>query len=255
MIDIVRVKQTLNDYLKKYDINDEQIKLKISHTYRVAELSKLLGKSLNLPEIGIDLAETIGLLHDIGRFEQVKRYHTFLDKDSVNHGELGIEILFEDNLIRKFIEDSRYDDIIKESISNHNREKITDGITGLELLHSKIIRDSDKTDILYLSSLKENIDVAFCQKDLVREKITDKVYYDFVTKNRINYNSIKSGADIVLCHLAYIFDYNYDYLLRYVYEKEYIDKIFDMIEFKDEESQDKFYSCYQITKTYMKRRI
>ena len=233
MIDIVRVKQTLNDYLKNYDIDDEQIKLKISHTYRVAELSKLLGKSLDLPEIGIDLAETIGLLHDIGRFEQVKRYHTFLDKDSVNHGELGIEILFEDNLIRKFIEDSRYDDIIKESILNHNREKITDGITGLELLHSKIIRDSDKTDILYLSSLKENIDVAFCQKDLV----------------------IKSGADIVLCHLAYIFDYNYDYLLRYVYEKEYIDKIFDMIEFKDEESQDKFYSCYQITKTYMKRRI
>ena len=44
MIDIVRVKQTLNDYLKNYDINDEKIKIKISHTYRVAELSKLLGK-------------------------------------------------------------------------------------------------------------------------------------------------------------------------------------------------------------------
>ena len=36
-----------------------------------------------LYEEDIILAEAIGLLHDIGRFEQIRTYHTFIDKDSV----------------------------------------------------------------------------------------------------------------------------------------------------------------------------
>lgn len=69
----------------------------------------------------MELAELIGLLHDIGRFEQIKRYNTFIDKNSINHGQLGVKILFDDNQIRRFIKDSKYDDIIKTAILNHNR--------------------------------------------------------------------------------------------------------------------------------------
>ena len=35
----------------------------------------------------------IGLLHDIGRFEQVKVYDTFSDIDSIDHADYGVEIL------------------------------------------------------------------------------------------------------------------------------------------------------------------
>ena len=64
-----------------------------------------------------NLAKLIALLHDIGRFEQIRLYHTFSDKDSINHAEFGAKLLFEDGLIRKFVETDKYDKIIKNAIS------------------------------------------------------------------------------------------------------------------------------------------
>ena len=39
------------------------------------------------------IAEAVALLHDVGRFEQYKRYGTFNDRKSVNHAALGVEIM------------------------------------------------------------------------------------------------------------------------------------------------------------------
>ena len=45
--------------------------------------------------------EKAGLLHDIGRFEQLKRYQSFIDSQTIDHANLGVTILFDDNLIEK----------------------------------------------------------------------------------------------------------------------------------------------------------
>lgn len=58
--------------------------------------------SLGLDQDEIDLASLIGLLHDIGRFEQLKRYNCFIDSKTIDHALLGVQILFDDNLISKF---------------------------------------------------------------------------------------------------------------------------------------------------------
>ena len=86
MIDIINAKKVFNEYVKKYNANDGKIALKIAHILRVADLSKKIAISLNLSEENIELAELIGLLHDIGRFEQVRIYNTFIYKISINHG-------------------------------------------------------------------------------------------------------------------------------------------------------------------------
>lgn len=254
MIDINKAKQFLDNYISKYDLEDEQIRLKKEHIYRVSNLSETLAFRLNLEKEDVILAELIGLLHDIGRFEQIRRYHTFIDKDSVNHGELGCEILFKDGLIRDFLDDNKYDEIIKESILNHNRPSINSNTSGKSLLHSKIIRDADKTDILYLSSLEENLGVVFGKK-IFDEKISDKVYNDFISNSKINYKNLQTGADVVLCHLAYVFDYNFPELLFYINEEGYIDKLYDMINFNDKKSNSMFNDCYTKTKKYIKERL
>ena len=112
-IDIQKAKNIFKQYISNYNPEDEKIKLKITHIERVAEISKDIAESLNLSKEDIKLAELIGLLHDIGRFEQAKRYNTFVDKDSINHGEYGVKILFEDGLIREFITTDKYDRILK----------------------------------------------------------------------------------------------------------------------------------------------
>lgn len=102
------------NYVKDYNPNDPKIALKIAHIERVSQKARLISENLRLEEEDIRLAELIGILHDIGRFEQIRKYNTFMDKDSVNHAEYGVKVLFEDGLIRKFIIEDKYDNIIKK---------------------------------------------------------------------------------------------------------------------------------------------
>mgnify|MGYP003206900974 FL=1 len=116
MIDITRANLAFEEYIKNYDIKNKMIKLKVDHIKRVSKIAKQIAINLNLSREDIELAELIGLLHDIGRFEQVKRYNTFWDQRSVSHGLLGVEVLFEDNRIRNFIISDKYDKIIITAI-------------------------------------------------------------------------------------------------------------------------------------------
>ena len=85
--------EKFKEYVDSFE-KEDAIKYKYNHSLRVMDLSIDIAKSLKLNEEDLKLVKLIGLLHDIGRFEQVKRYHTFIDKNSINHGELGVEILF-----------------------------------------------------------------------------------------------------------------------------------------------------------------
>ena len=124
MINIESAKVAFDDFVSKYDISDERIKLKYDHTYRVCEQSLKISESIGLDDENTNLSFLIALLHDIGRFEQARLYNTFNDSKSVDHAFLGCKLLFEDGLIRKFVDDDSYDEIIRKAIYNHNKYEI-----------------------------------------------------------------------------------------------------------------------------------
>ena len=104
---VINRKNVINafaEYVRNYDPSDEKIKLKIDHTYRVAGLCQIIAESLGLSEPDVDIAWLLGMLHDIGRFEQIRRFGTFNDAQSVDHAEFGADLLFKEGLIRKFAE-------------------------------------------------------------------------------------------------------------------------------------------------------
>ena len=63
-----RVIETFQHYVSAYNPSDPKIRLKIDHTYRVAGLCGKIAASVGADA---DLAWLCGMLHDIGRFEQV----------------------------------------------------------------------------------------------------------------------------------------------------------------------------------------
>ena len=233
MIDIINAKKVFNEYVKKYNANDGKIALKIAHILRVADLSKKIAISLNLSEEDIELAELIGLLHDIGRFEQVRIYNTFIDKISINHGEYGIKVLFEDNLIEKFNVDEKYYKIIKTAILNHNRSEIEEGLSDVELLHSKIIRDSDKLDIFYVLSTDTIKNIYGCEL-LENETFSEEIIREFKEDHIINYKNRNTYGDIWISHVAYVFDFNYKDSYITMKENDYINKLLKKANFKNE---------------------
>ena len=87
-IDRARAQKAFADYAAHYNAADAKVKLKIDHTYRVAALCARIAQSLDLPPEDVDLAWLSGILHDVGRFEQLRRYNTFIDAQSVSHAAL-----------------------------------------------------------------------------------------------------------------------------------------------------------------------
>ena len=55
VIDRERVKQAFQEYTGRYDIHDEKIRLKVEHTYRVADISEQIAEKLGLSEEDIAL--------------------------------------------------------------------------------------------------------------------------------------------------------------------------------------------------------
>ena len=75
--------QAFEDYVANYDLKNPNILLKYIHTGKVADNCEEIAKSLGLSEKDCDIAWEIGMLHDIGRFEQLRRFNTFNDSKSI----------------------------------------------------------------------------------------------------------------------------------------------------------------------------
>lgn len=253
MIDILKAKKAFKDYVKNYNPEDEKVKLKIIHIERVSQIAKKLAEDLNLEREDVELAELIGLLHDIGRFEQIRRFHTFVDKDSINHGEYGVKVLFEDGIIRNFIEDDKYDKIIKLSILNHNRAKIEEGLNDRENLHARIIRDADKTDIFYILTIGDKKAI-WEKEDLSNDIISDEIYREFIEDKLINYKERKTSADILVSHFAYVYDFNFAETLNIIKENNYLDKLYKRFVFNNAETMEKYNDIYRVAKKYLEEK-
>lgn len=255
MIDFRKAEESFKNYLKDYDIEDGNIKLKIRHTYEVVQKSEYIAKGLKLNEEDIELAKLIGLLHDIGRFEQVKQTSDFIDNEKFDHADYGVKVLFEDGMIRDFIDDNKYDEIIKKAIYNHNKYKIEDGLNEKELLHSKIIRDADKLDNFRVKEkehFKNIFPSVYNSETLEYEEISDNVYKAIMNKQCVKSSDRKTQIDYWISYIAFIFDLNFEISLKYLRERNYINIIIDRIKYKNSETKEKMEQIRKVANDFLK---
>ena len=150
MFDREKAKAVFLRYAEDYDTQNILIRHKIEHTFRVAELSEGCAASLDMNGADTDLAWFLGLLHDIGRFEQVRRFGTFVDSQSVDHAELSGDILFRDGLLERFPGEGLpegWQAIAETAVRQHNKLKLPDALDDRTRRFAEILRDADKTDI------------------------------------------------------------------------------------------------------------
>ena len=259
MIDLYKAELEFKKYLENYNVNDPKISLKITHTYEVLSSAKYIADKLSLSKEDNDLACLIALLHDIGRFEQLKEYDSYDDTLGMDHAEFGLKYLFEENNIRKFIDEDVFDEIIYKAILNHNKIKINEeGLSEREILHAKIIRDADKLDNFRVKE-KESFVALFGEgisEDLVGTMdITDKIYKTFEEYKLIKYSDRKNFMDHWICFIAFIFDLNFNASLEFVKEKNYIDILVDRINYTNEDTKLKMENIRKIAKEYIDNKI
>ena len=248
------VKREFEEYTSHYNARDPKIALKIKHTFRVADLADRIAGSLALPEEDRDLAWLTGMLHDIGRFEQVRRYGTFLDAVSVNHAALSADILFHDGLIRRFLpenaEEKKQDGaeglertdgaggtegtenicgILEKAVRFHNALNLPEDLTERELLFCRLIRDADKTDILHIMCETPFEDIyGVSWEELQNSEISEEVFADIMGGRTVNRANSRTPLDYRIGHVALVNGLEFPESRKIVQSLGVVDRLLDI---------------------------
>ena len=225
--------QEFESYLNGYDRENDRIKLKIIHTYGVVKQAEELAGRMHLSAEDTDLARLIALLHDIGRFEQLKRYDSF-EPGTMDHAAYGVKVLFDEGMIRRFLPDDKWDSIIYTAIAHHSDYELPEISDPQTLLHAKLIRDEDKLDncrVKLVDSTSTFINVS--EEELGAQSITQKVY-ETVFKNKCILSADRvTQMDYWVSYIVYFFDINFKESFDIIAENDYLNRIIDRIPYSN----------------------
>lgn len=249
------IKKTFQEYTDRYDSANPKIKLKIDHTYRVADLCEQIAQSLELSAAEVDLAWLSGMLHDVGRFEQLRRYNTFSDAQSIDHARFAVELLYDEGLIADYVpeisttelvadartwrsmggvnesptaqsEDMPLSDILQTlriAIGEHSAYRIQKGLDERTRMFCQILRDADKVDIFRVICDTPMEEVyGFQTKDILRSAIAPEVMQAFYEHHAVLRKLKKCPADYIVAHGSLTFELVYPESLRIAKEQGYL---------------------------------
>lgn len=224
---INQVKSWIEDYVHSLGGNDSSqrkaFSIKLGHTTRVHEnVVELSLRTQMYPEVCY-LAEITALLHDIGRFDQFKRYKTFDDSKSVNHAKLGVEVVDSEKILSFLTNDQQKK--VRYGIANHNKPSLVDGRCGdlrCDLI-AKLVRDGDKLDIW--SVVVNNYEQPSDEHAILSlgfpntEGITAKVVEGLVAHKPILYRELQNLNDLKVFQLSWVFDLNFPSSVQLCHER------------------------------------
>lgn len=236
------LKKWFLEYARSFSSPDPEkqkcLDLKEKHTFRVCSNIKEIAVSQGLSWTDVNIAETIALFHDLGRFEQFTQYGTFLDSKSINHAELAVKIIKDEGVLDDLCRKTA--DIIIYAIDKHNIVAIPEDCTGRELMFARMIRDADKLDIYNFSTeyftkknFTENDPVILGVNDV--PTITAGVLEDLRNKSIVRRKDLlHSLNDFKLLQVSWVYDLNFPKSFEILQDKKYIEKIFMTLPATDE---------------------
>jgi hypothetical protein len=208
--------------------HDRNILLKEDHTHRVCQNILLLCRSLDLTQADSCLAETISLFHDIGRFEQYRRYQTFNDLKSENHAYLGLQVMARHRVLSGM--DLRERRLMTQAIAHHNAATLPENASERALLFMKLIRDADKLDIwkVVIDYYRErtNNPNKTIELDLPDSSECSPEALDALLQGRFaRIQDMKTLNDFKLLQISWAFDLNFTKSFQILSDHQYIERI------------------------------
>lgn len=228
-----RMHEWMARYMKSFYSDDAEVQrgilIKETHTGYVTANCVQLAKFLKLSTHDTELAEIIGLFHDVGRFRQYSIYKTFNDADSEDHAELALTVIDELNFFSELTAEDF--SVVRFAIANHNKKTVAPCDDERKILFAKIIRDADKLDIyrvlepfLAQSAADKMPNFIKSAGNLVADISPDFVE-NFVTGEQADYTKIRTNGDRKIVRLMWIYDINFAWTMQKIVERGYIEKI------------------------------
>ena len=192
--------------------------LKLEHTGHVVDNAKLIAAGEGFDALTSRVCAAAALLHDTGRYEQLKRYNTFRDSDSVDHAVFSHDIVVEKGWLDavqraggrvQSAEGAKIRQAVLDAVLFHNRRELPEGLDPLTLAASQTVRDADKLDIFRV--LEDQIAKTDWRNDcqafwnLPTTVRPNDAVLDAIRAGRpVDYQDIRSLADFVLIQVGWM---------------------------------------------------
>lgn len=256
-IDRKRVGKVFADYVENYNSRDDKVRLKIEHTYRVAELCERIAKSMECSKEETDFAWLTGILHDVGRFEQLRNFGTFNDAQSIDHAAYGADILFQEGKIRDYIgeqDDKKQEQLVENVVRYHSAYRLPEEFDGITRKFCNILRDADKVDILKVNvdfPLEEIYNVT--TQELRNSEVTEAVMESLKEEHATLRSLKRTAVDNVVGHISLVFELVYPESLNVVKEQGYLEKLLSF-ESQNQKTKEQFREVRKVMEEYLRKR-
>jgi hypothetical protein len=214
-----------------YSENENDLRhflLKEEHTHNVCANSIRVATDDGLDEGRLLLAETVALLHDVGRFEQYHQFRTFRDSISVDHAALGAEIIREIDLLADLYPHER--DVVNHAVENHNAFTIPEKFEGDTRYFLQLLRDADKLDIWRV--FIENYELPVEKRSAVVEldfpnlpHCSPDVLKKVAGRELVRLSSARTLSDFKLVQLSWVYDLTFTESFRIMAERDIVRRI------------------------------
>lgn len=228
LLDRQRALQAFAAYAAHYNAQDPKVKLKIDHTYRVAALCDRIASSLEMARSDVDLAWLCGLLHDVGRFEQLRQYGTFNDAQSIDHAAMSARVLFEEGRIRDYLDETDEDELLHTAVAWHSAYRLPEGLDDRTLQFCQILRDADKVDILRVNVEVPMEEIYNVTTEALRQSPVSPAVLQAFYEHHCVLRALKQfPADNAVGHASLVFELCYPESLRAVAQQGWLWKLLD----------------------------
>lgn len=230
------LKSWYEKYVSRFESDENTIKknieLKKHHTRNVCSEILDITNSLELNRQDFFLAEAVALLHDVGRFDQYFRYHTFDDTKSENHAVLGADILSREGALADIDRDSR--ELILDVVFHHNCVKLPRDKDQRCIFFLKLLRDADKIDIWrvvteyyeqHASMSNRSIELNLPDMPEISNQIVEELLAGRIARTE----NMRTLNDFKLLQMGWVFDLNFPRTYQIAAQRHYLDRIRDTL--------------------------
>lgn len=168
MIDQTGLLRAYDEYVDTYRDEhgklSEMMQLKRFHTGEVVRNAMLVADGEGFSAEAREATLAAALLHDTGRYEQLKIYNTFQDSESVDHAVFSHDIVRSHGWLERYCDNRHERRAVLEGVLHHNCRDLPEGLDELALTVANAVRDADKLDIFRVA--EERIRTTDWRKDL-----------------------------------------------------------------------------------------
>jgi hypothetical protein len=185
----------------------EMLQLKLDHTASVVKNVRLIMAGEGWPEGTRVLGEACALLHDVGRFSQLRDFGTFQDSKSIDHAARSVEVVEGGRWLEGLAAEERRR--VLTAVALHNKKEVAPSLEAATADLCHLVRDADKLDIFRVlevaatdGSLSRNPEIAWELQ--VKGAPSPEVVAAVSRGQPVCYTWIKTLSDFVLIQVGWL---------------------------------------------------